>query len=686
MRRVISKLLELGNSVYLGITFMVLIGLYIAIGSGRPDIRAFFECTDLDFFNAWPLKLLMMLLVLNLGIVTFKRIPFTAPRYGVWCVHVGIVVLIAGMARYYSQKVEGTVRIGLGQSADHYYDAAQRALYFRLDDQRAGAHELPSLPRFNAYRAGQGARAQFFLRGSDLHGIQPRMQPKGPAGAEVLERTVSDLLNLPHPLTINITGFWPWAVVQKSFVEDPAGGQQGVRLRMQMPGGHGTDAAQPHAESFDWYLVGSSPSDADRMLAGAEIEHRIGGPQAAELYSIAARQIHQLKVKVKGFEQSLDVEPGKSYDLGSTGYRLTIENYVPDWSMNDTHERVRALVMLVKSPSAEFRRMVLSGKDLQTDFLLKSDHAGPMGARQKAPLDTDLLVFYTTNDPWALTSGQGSEKHTLVSSGDRLLTDFIVSNSSPARVVSCPDGKGTIEIDTAASAGPFMRAMTKASGEPKVKIELQRIDHLRIDETVAVVPPNQRSSDLEQRCVYNVVRAELSMGDWRRSVLVSFTEEAGDTRWQADPIDLPGTPHTLSLTLGKTMLALPARITLQKFDLVPYAGGPAAMGSMMRDFRSTLEVENPETGEKTAAVAQMNSPVYYDGGRWLFFQAQWDPDGQRWTVLGVGNRPGITVMTTGVLMVFGGLLYAFYLKPVIVRRMKRKALSAARQRVPVAAA
>src|SRR5947209_3191112 len=74
------------NNVWFGISLMLLTALYVAIGSGRPDVREFFEMDELKFFNAWPLKLLMWLLVLNLTTVTFLRIPFTKPRYGVWMV------------------------------------------------------------------------------------------------------------------------------------------------------------------------------------------------------------------------------------------------------------------------------------------------------------------------------------------------------------------------------------------------------------------------------------------------------------------------------------------------------------------------------------------------------------------------------------------------------------------------
>jgi hypothetical protein len=148
-------------------------------------------------------------------------------------------------------------------------------------------------------------------------------------------------------------------------------------------------------------------------------------------------------------------------------------------------------------------------------------------------------------------------------------------------------------------------------------------------------------------------------------------------------------PHLLQL--GQTRLQLPARITLNRFDLVPYPGGEPRQGSMFRDFKSTLTVEDPRTGEKVTAVAHMNNPVYFEvpgpvpvlgklspfARSWLFFQAAYDPNAQAWTILGVGNRPAVWVMTAGCVMIFAGLLYAFYVKPILIRRMKQRAIEQA---------
>ncbi|HMO25671.1 MAG TPA: hypothetical protein PKB10_05330, partial [Tepidisphaeraceae bacterium] len=135
------------NSVVFGITIMALTAIYVAVGSGLPSVREYFEMNEMQFFNAWPLKVLMTLLVLNLAVVTWMRIPFTPPRYGVWCVHSGIVVLVMGMAYHYMLKTEGLTMINLGQSVEHYYDAYERSLYAQVGIRRSAPVRLGDLPR-----------------------------------------------------------------------------------------------------------------------------------------------------------------------------------------------------------------------------------------------------------------------------------------------------------------------------------------------------------------------------------------------------------------------------------------------------------------------------------------------------------------------------------------------------------
>ena len=89
------------NSVIFGIMLLLGIGAYVAIGSGIPEVRERFEMNEIQFFNAWPLKVLMLLLVVTLATVTWIRIPLTPPRYGVWCIHLGIITLVISTSFHY---------------------------------------------------------------------------------------------------------------------------------------------------------------------------------------------------------------------------------------------------------------------------------------------------------------------------------------------------------------------------------------------------------------------------------------------------------------------------------------------------------------------------------------------------------------------------------------------------------
>ena len=85
----------------------------------------------------------------------------------------------------------------------------------------------------------------------------------------------------------------------------------------------------------------------------------------------------------------------------------------------------------------------------------------------------------------------------------------------------------------------------------------------------------------------------------------------------------------------------------------------------------------PATGPPHAA---RDSVAGAAGQSWLFSQASWEPGNLNYTVLQVGNRPAVYVMTTACVMIFIGLMYAFYAKPFVVKAMKRNAIKAAQER------
>jgi hypothetical protein len=669
------------NSVIFGICLMILVALYIALGSGIARVREAFEMNELQFFNAWPLKLLMLLLVVNLATVTWTRIPFTPPRYGVWTIHAGIIVLIAGMAFYYSRKVEGLTRLYADArqgpiTVDHFYDAAERALYVRSGELWTIC-PLPNLPRFKGYES---------LNKPSLRDIKPALLVRDGEGDKPRERPM-----FKSDVKLDVTGYWPYATISTTFRPDPSNTSDVSGIRVTVNGVDGTAGEQA-------WLIASDRRNAISILENNELQHVIlPDSQGVAALREAAGQMHRLTAKIAGHDVPVSVEVGKTYPIEGTGYTLTVESYNPAWPMSGTGEIVKALTLMIKSPTMQYRRMILDGKDLQTDFKLDDPTGGPMGKRQKEPLDKDLVLLYRFSDPFRMMPRQGSVKHMLITPRDgKGITIVTTGMSQPVSVKELPDGAGELELPHAEVNAPFLKAMGQSPADhpdhPPIKVTLQRQDHVVRDDSVEVVPPAKRDRGFGEMGVFQVLRVKVKSGDFAKELLVPYAQDAAEAQWEGDPIKLPDGSE-IAMQLGNTRLQMPAKLTLNRFELIPYRGGDTGEGSTMRDFRATMTIEDPASGDKFTDVAHMNHPIYFNApGRlpvlgnwlpfrdsWLFFQANYDPQ-QRWTGIGVGNRPGAWMMTAGSLMIFIGLMYAFYLKPIVIRRMKQKALEQAAKR------
>jgi hypothetical protein len=690
---------------------MVLTALFIAVGSSRPvlrewgvdqlpGVRRWFDLTDLQFFDAWPLKVLMALLITNLVVVTWRRIPLTPPRYGVWCVHLGIIILILSTGYYYNRKLEGRVRLytnpSLGPTVvDHFYDKDERSLYLKVNDTFWNAYPLANLPKFNEYDEPLGNSAELTDRKGLSHIVPIAPVDIDPATRKPVLKSLSQMLGWKDEVSFDVVGYYPYAVTSTDFVDDPSSKTVGVHL---------TVPEMREGQDVEAWAVSADPRFRDISAFGTEFEHRTADPTLLPALLQSASRLFHLDITLPNFHQQLDVQPGAAYPLANTGYTLKIENFDPAWNMFATHEQVQALTMQVTSPARTFRRMVLNGKDVQTDFVLNAPGAGPMGKRQKAPLDNDLKVLLRFDDPYNLLpqggpGGQGgdgasAEKHTLITPLDgKQLIDITASYNAATVVHRFDSGSGDVELappaDESASP-PFAMAGLAASAppdaapaHPAVKIRLDRQDHMRRVDTASAVPPSRRDRNVEDAGAAQLVKVRVNYGDWSQTIAVPFTEEAGDTPnnapWDGGSVAIPNTPVILQLQLGNTRRALPAKVTLDKFELIPYPGGDVNNPrAMMRDFRSTLTIDDPDNGEMTD-VAHLNHPVYFRGNDWLLFQAAYDGQDRSWTQLGVGNRPGVHEMILGCAMIFIGLAYAFYAKPIVIRRMKENALKRAAQ-------
>jgi hypothetical protein len=645
------------NNVVFGIALMVMIALYVAVGSGFASVREYFEMNELQFFNAWPLKVLMLLLCLNLITVTLNRIPLTPPRYGVWCIHAGIITLIVGTSLYYHLKVEGKTLIPLGHTVNLFYDSGQRALYARvLKGEMYGMRPLPSLPRYGSYDDGHDPGR---LRRKDLTGIDSFI----PVGLESdSSNELSSWLGLPGPVTLDVVGYYSYADVVEDVVDDPASDAVGVEVNLNAPQARGNSRIM---------LRATDPTASHQFFGPTELEYRQVSPDSLADIRASADRLFEINAALPGHAaQNLEIGIGRPAELAHGGYAITVDAFDPAFQLFGSEERVPGLTLHVVQKTGqgqkEFWRMILGGRALQTDFKMDPATTPPMmkGNRQKEPIDKDLVLQFRVADAAALLPTGSDDKHVLLTAGDRTLIDIHTTFSKAAEVRDLGKG-GNIELSM--------------DGSP-VTAQVRRRDHFKVLTRIEQTPPHKRNKDDDEAGSKQVAVVRVRYGDWSQDVTIPCDMYAAPdpmllepmVPWAMGVVQIPGASAPLQLQLGYTCMPMPASLKLQKFDLVPYPGGSAANG-LFRDFRSTLQLTDAD-GQTQTAAASLNEPIYFDHGSWIFFQAGYDPDGQSSTI-GVGNRPGVMVMLMGCVMIVAGFLYAFYVKPIVIRRMKAAALA-----------
>lgn len=146
-RSAFAPLLSLFSSVRFGIGLLVVLFLYMSVGSAGiiyPEGGRFwegsawvhaqfrqwpaFDMTEFEWFHWWPFDVLLGLIAANITVTTLRRIPLKPVNYGVWMIHSGILVLIAGSIIYFSQKVEGDAPVAMRRLAVSVADEAGTVL------------------------------------------------------------------------------------------------------------------------------------------------------------------------------------------------------------------------------------------------------------------------------------------------------------------------------------------------------------------------------------------------------------------------------------------------------------------------------------------------------------------------------------------------------------------------------
>jgi hypothetical protein len=156
-RSSLDKVIAFAGGTWTG---LVLLGaLFIYLGAATflspPEASERWLCR-FDLYAAWPLKLLLGLLITNILVATLYRLRPGLAHLGAWLAHFGVVVLAVGSAMYATRSVSGLAVAGRPSATqpfaavEHFFIKGTAALYVWQSDSGQVRHAQNPLGRLKA--------------------------------------------------------------------------------------------------------------------------------------------------------------------------------------------------------------------------------------------------------------------------------------------------------------------------------------------------------------------------------------------------------------------------------------------------------------------------------------------------------------------------------------------------------
>ncbi|MFI4882801.1 MAG: hypothetical protein ACIAQU_09475 [Phycisphaerales bacterium JB064] len=662
----------------------------------------FFEMTELEFYSWWPLRVVLVLFVISMIVSTVRRIAFNLPNLGVLTVHTGIILLGLGSLYYGAMKLEGDVLLlagspgqdglpGEGPPQAGFYDRGEVALWVsqgRGWDQRI----LSGVPRYNAYnlRAGVGESA---LETAEV--IRPSSEPERGLSLRVppSQSGVND-----QDIEYRIVGYAPYAEQRTDWVKaQPLPGETPSPLRFvelfsRVPvGDQPVDDSRPLLRFF---FVPGEPRLRLSQIPLFVIDYRIAMDEQSwrEATAPAPRGAqHALAITMPGETQPtiVPVAEGQSFEWG--GLSFEVDQLLPEPPfpiITPGYENTTSSVAIVKITNGDdvITRWVYSRFPEISQDLREGGREGEQAdGRPNREAADDNLVRVRYLDLTGL--------HVVIDEREDGVARVAIRE--PGNTVRVIDSVAEGERFTIVDAIDLRRAGSWAHA-----VKVQR---------PVPVPEIDREGEFIGTHDRAMLAVEVKQGDWSRVVWLPFLKYLNIGQQEAQSIDLPD-GRSVRLAFGRARRALPGfQVRMVDFEMVAYdhRGAP-------RDYRSTIRVEPSGVNQwfepyvrKTQLNAPLRAPFVWsdernvvmntvgflgsrlDPAQFKFAQAGWDAQGwertqamadqglipkpyAQFTILLVGNNPGIHVIALGGVLMGVGTPWAFYVKPWMLRRRKAR--------------
>ena len=758
----LQRVVDLFSSVWFGITLMALLFLYSTIMSAGlvyptgPRLwssaswiytqpRIALDLTEMEAFCWWPFNLLLALFCLNLIVVTFRRIRFSWVNLGVWTIHLGILMLVAGSVYYFSTKVEGDtpvyrrqveiqvpgeselvrlpvvpgseVAIGpygftiqnidpnwsLRSGADTGTTCYSVTVGVRTPTQTFLRQLLAGYPQYTEdVLPGQGRAVKALGQALVDEALQMRLAylPQDefyiadtaalyarPAGA--IEWQEYPLDDLPHYQDHVGDRSWVWQ----------AAGEPALRVRpLDLPVRTAAEAGAPLA-GVDVRVTGFlryAPEMLTRFNSGGDRPYPVAGITLAgedgdvRSYQLAAFEPRHAStengiVEFRWVESVEELRRLESAAAAMLHIEVPGQNIVIDAPITKVIAREPDLPFTPIEGSAYAYRV----RGVVDDLVVEQGRfAGRPVSVARVELRTPERAWerWVSDPPEATRDVSGAHEQVEFDSG--IVMQYTpAQRRAPLTLVAGPADVGIHLLgDTPALAG---QQRTLAEGEsvsvaPGLSLKLDYLYAQAVGETRPFVTPvNLRQQNAG--ATFSRIRVELRRGDWSRVLWMPYNAYAlpdrtyvypGRIGYQSEWVELPG-GRRVELLFSRERMALGTEVALDAFELPTHAGGYTGQAATVRDYISRVTFHDGEQWSPLQTVKN-NQPTEHAG--WWYFQAFWDPPegvgsgGMNYTGLGVGNRRGVYVQLAGTVIAVLGMLYAFYVKPILKRRRRDAAL------------
>lgn len=519
---------------------------------------------------------------------------------------------------------------------DYFHVMDTWALFVRRVGEKEWVERpIDDLPRYNERIS---SRDQIFF---DPH----HRIPLRPIDLEVPPASGGDVLS---DASVHVTGYLSYARMEPRWRD--GGDRLNPMLNISISSG------EEPTESFE--LAALDPRR--RKAANGTIEFVWLG-DVSQVESLPKDSRATLRIKLAGADEEIvvpitaDSLGGDFRPIGDSEFSYRIKNVQDQLTIPGRDRPVSIAIVELKTPEKTVTRWVADQPGMSRDMPAAQDD--PHTTEPSAP-DPRVVMTYLPGSAPLIFAGYPGGLH-------------FVFNGEKGRVVSRGVGSGeSIEV---------MDGLTLHVG--------RYLANAVAEVRPFVVPPSSRQRGLHE--LFSMIRLEVNTGGSAQTEWVSFNRYVfpdSQYGYQGRFSYLPKRFKLVDGSLAEVMFSrrrmkLPASIALENFEIDAHLGGYTGSTSTIRNYISHLRF-NDGSGWTKSEPIEVNAPTEY-GGLW-YFQSTWDKPlggdpggGMNYTGLGIGNRNGVYIQLAGCCLAVIGMIFAFYVKPM----MKRKRAVQSRARV-----